>query len=212
MNMFYEDYDNGKKDKNYKPYCVNFKSYEDSVEFIDYLNSVGFEIVMHQCYGYHTVLVNFDLMRVSGIHMPVNYTTPDKRFDYEDFKPILQNFLTTLFANKNESVNLSPLEPEADGDYKKLYYENKSSTTKIYPYHVIIEREEYEEAVSLLESLGFKRIKMSASKSADLYVNLELKRFSSPHVAFWYMGSKRTLIFNDFKSLLEQHSHAFNPD
>ena len=99
MNMFYEDYYNDKKDKHYKPYCVNFKTYENSVEFINYLNSVGFEIVMEQCYGYHTVLVSFDLMRVSGIHMPCSFTTPDKEFDYEDFKPILQNFLQTKNVN-----------------------------------------------------------------------------------------------------------------
>ncbi len=98
MNVFYEDYYGENKGKHYNPYCVKCKTYEQSVEFINYLESLGFLVVERQSYDYCAVLVNFELKRCSGIRMACHYTTPDKEIDYGDFLPILKNYLNSASA------------------------------------------------------------------------------------------------------------------
>ncbi len=100
MNVYYEDYNSANKGNYSKPYCVNCKTYNSSLDFLKYLEDLGFLVVAGQAQGFCAVLVNLELKRCSGIRLACHYTTPEKELDYNDFKPILDKYL------KNQNVNL----------------------------------------------------------------------------------------------------------
>lgn len=92
---------------------------------------------------------------------------------------------------------------ELENNYKKMYYENENSTQTIYPYYVRFENEKQARiAISLLNKLGFEKVDVPNAKSFDLYVNFDLKRYSHPNIAYWFVGCKDYLNFEQFKAII----------
>ena len=92
---------------------------------------------------------------------------------------------------------------DLEKNYKKMYFENGNSTQKIYPYYVRFENENQARiAISLLNKLGFEKVDVPNAKSFDLCVNLDLKRYSHPNIAYHFVGCKDYLNFEQFKALI----------
>ena len=90
-------------------------------------------------------------------------------------------------------------------NYKKLYYESENSSEKVFPYYVRFENEKQAKtAIYLLEKAGFEKVDVPNAKSFNLYVNFKFKRYSRPNIAFWYVGCKDYLTFEQFNTLLAE--------
>lgn len=93
LDMIYEDYSGGKKDKEYQVYCIQCVSYKRGLELIEELRAMGFEFVKGLPKDYHHVLVNLELGRVAGIPMPCKFSKNQIDLYEFEFKKILDEFL-----------------------------------------------------------------------------------------------------------------------
>lgn len=99
MDILYDDYYKGVRNKEYTIYCIQCTTYNRALEFIEEMKEKGFNCVGGLPKDYHHVLVNLELNRVAGLHMPVRFAKNQIDMYEFEFEPVLEEHL----KNRTES-------------------------------------------------------------------------------------------------------------